>query len=215
MSGSVPVARRAMRRMRPHRPQRRCGRSAQRAQTGRWWGVAGGDRLDDPAAGAGGGELTTPAAGTYPTHIGAGQRPIGAPATHAARHRQHRAQRAQLPEQPADHRRRAHRQGVRVGVQGSGEAAQHRRVGRHGIDRRGHLGSGQRRVGSADRLDDRLPVALPTGSVGPGQSVPGPAVQGGTHPEFPPLSGATRARVGRGGGSSGPTRRAGRAPWAR
>jgi hypothetical protein len=35
MSGASPWARRAIRRIRPHRPHWRCGRSAQRAQTGR------------------------------------------------------------------------------------------------------------------------------------------------------------------------------------
>ena len=48
MSGWSPWARRAIGRIRPHRPHSRCGRSAQRAQTGRW-------SLSRPATG-----LTTP-----------------------------------------------------------------------------------------------------------------------------------------------------------
>jgi len=152
--------------------------------------VAGGDRFDHPAAGAGGGQLAGATARTHPAGVGAGQRPVSAPATGAGRLGQHRPRAAQRSDQPPDHRWRAHEQGMRVGGQRRGQFSGHRRMGRHGVQRAGGAGRRQRRVRRGDRGEDlRAPVH-------PGQ----PCSGGG---------GATRARRGAGGGPAGVALRGG------
>jgi hypothetical protein len=162
MSGASPWARRAIRGD-PSAPTTLALRAVRAAGADRpALTVATGDRFDDPAAGAGLGELAASTAGADPTGGRAGERLADPCADRAARLRQRRGSLGpQRLDEPTDHRRRCDGQRSWVGGQHHGQAAQRGWVARHRRDRGLHLCRRQGRVAGQHRGHD-VAVALLT-----------------------------------------------------
>jgi hypothetical protein len=199
MSGASPWARRAIRGD-PSAPTTLALRAVRAAGADRpALTVATGDRFDDPAAGAGLGELAASTAGADPAGGRAGERLAEACAGRAARLRQRCGSLGpQRLDEPTDHRRRRDHQRGWVGGQCHGQAAERGWVARHRCDRGLDLCRRQGRVAGQHRGHD-LPVALLTAhrgltvavTVRPVLAVAGPAAP--CPPNLPfTLAGASR-----------------------